>query len=196
VDDNKKDQIRKAALVVFARRGFHETTVAEIAQEAGIAKGTIYLYYPSKEEILIAIFRRYTDAMVDLGDGLLNSALSVPDILAVFVRKQIDLFREEPDLVRILSRRSLLALRDGNERMVEFQRDLLDRIAKLLERGKRLGKVRPLHTRIAACAMLALQETLPLYMTVYGDNLSKDALSGVTQELAQFMWASIQKEPA
>ncbi|MDD5263910.1 MAG: helix-turn-helix domain containing protein, partial [Candidatus Bipolaricaulis sp.] len=47
VDDSKKDQIRKAALAVFARRGFHETTVAEIAREAGIAKGTIYLYYAS-----------------------------------------------------------------------------------------------------------------------------------------------------
>ena len=196
MDDSKKEQIRKAALAVFARRGFHETTVAEIAEEAGIAKGTIYLYYPSKEEILIAIFRRYTDAMVNLGDGLLDSALSVPEILAVFVKKQIDLLREEPDLVQVLSRRSLLALRDGDERMVEFQRDLLDRIAKLLERGKKLGKVRALHTQIAACAMLAMQEALPLYLNVYGGNLSEDALSGVTHELAQFMWASIEKEPA
>jgi len=196
VDDNKREQIRKAALAVFSRRGFHETTVAEIAEEAGIAKGTIYLYYPSKEEILIAIFRRYTDGMLDLVDGLLDSALTVHEILAVFVRKQIDLFREEPDLVRILSRRSLLALRDGNERMIGFQRYLLDRIAKLLERGKKLGEVRPFDLRVAACAMLALQETLPLYLTVYGDSLPKDALPRVTRELAQFMWASIQREPA
>ncbi len=196
MDDNKREQIRKAALAVFSRRGFHETTVAEIAEEAGIAKGTIYLYYPSKEEILIAIFRRYTDGMLDLVDGLLDSALTVHEILAVFVRKQIDLFREEPDLVRILSRRSLLALRDGNERMIGFQRYLLDRIAKLLERGKKLGEVRPFDLRVAACAMLALQETLPLYLTVYGDSLPKDALPRVTRELAQFMWASIQREPA
>ncbi len=196
LDDNKKDQIRKAALAVFARRGFHGTTVAEIAQEAGIAKGTIYLYYASKEEILIAVFRRYIDGMLDFVDGLLDSALSVPDILGAFVKKQIDMFREEPDLMRVLSRRSLLALSDGDERMLDFQRYLLDRIATLLKRGKILGEMRVLDVRIAACAMLALQEALPLYLTVYAEDLPKDALGRVTRELAQFMWASVRKEPA
>jgi len=196
MDDTKKEQIRRAALAVFSRRGFHGTTVAEIAEEAGIAKGTIYLYYPSKEEILIGILRRYTDGMLDFVDGLIDSALSVPDILAAFVRKQTELMRDEPDLIGILSRRSLQALRDGDERMLEFNRYLIDRIAKLLERGRRIGEVRPFDVRIAACAMLALQETLPLYLTVYADSLPKDALTRVTQQLAQFMWASIRKEPA
>lgn len=196
MDDTKKEQIRRAALAVFARRGFHGTTVEDIAQEAGIAKGTIYLYYTSKQEILIAIFRRYIDAMLDFVDGLLDSALSVSEILAEFVKRQIDMIREEPDLMRVLSRRSLLALSDGDERMLEFQRYLLDRIATLLERGKKLGEMRALDVRIASCAMLALQETLPLYLTVYADSLPKDALPRVTQQLAQFMWASIQKEPA
>ena len=196
MDDTKKEQIRRAALAVFARRGFHGTTVEDIAQEAGIAKGTIYLYYTSKQEILIAIFRRYIDAMLDFVDGLLDSALSVSEIFAEFVKRQIDMIREEPDLMRVLSRRSLLALSDGDERMLEFQRYLLDRIATLLERGKKLGEMRALDVRIASCAMLALQETLPLYLTVYADSLPKDALPRVTQQLAQFMWASIQKEPA
>lgn len=196
MDDTKKEQIRRAALAVFARRGFHGTTVEDIAQEAGIAKGTIYLYYTSKQEILIAIFRRYIDAMLDFVDGLLDSALSVSEILAEFVKRQIDMIREEPDLMRVLSRRSLLALSDGDERMLEFQRYLLDRIATLLERGKKLGEMRALDVRIASCAMLALQETLPLYLTVYADSLPKDALPRVTQQLAQFMWASIRKEPA
>jgi AcrR family transcriptional regulator len=196
MDDTKKEQIRRAALAVFAQRGFHGTTVDDIAQEAGIAKGTIYLYYASKEEILIAIFRRYIDAMLDFVDGLLDSALSVSEILAEFVKRQIDMIREEPDLMRVLSRRSLLALSDGDERMLEFQRYLLDRIATLLDRGKKLGEMRALDVRIASCAMLALQETLPLYLTVYADSLPKDALSRVTQQLAQFMWASIRKEPA
>jgi AcrR family transcriptional regulator len=196
MDDTKKEQIRRAALAVFARRGFHGTTVEDIAQEAGIAKGTVYLYYASKQEILIAIFRRYIDGMLDFVDGLLDSALSVSEILAEFVKRQIDIIREEPDLMRVLSRRSLLALSDGDERMLEFQRYLLDRIATLLERGKKLGEMRALDVRIASCAMLALQETLPLYLTVYADSLPKDALSRVTQQLAQFMWASIRKEPA
>ena len=98
--------------------------------------------------------------------------------------------------MRVLSRRSLLALSDGDERMVEFQRYLLDRITTLLERGKILGEMRTLDVRIAACAMLAVQEALPLYLTTYANDLPKDALNRVTQQLAQFMWASVRKEPA
>lgn len=80
--------------------------------------------------------------------------------------------------------------------MLEFNRYLIERIAKLLERGRKIGEVRPFDVRIASCAMLALQETLPLYLTVYGEDLPKDALSRVTQQLAEFMWAGIRKETA
>ncbi len=194
MDESKQEQIREAALAVFARRGFHETTVAEIAREAGVAKGTIYLYYPSKEEVLIDIFRRYTDGMLDFVDGLMDSALSVPDILSAFVKKQIDLFREEPNLVRVLSRRSLHGLNQGNERMLEFHRYLIDRIVKLLERGRKIGEVRAFDARVTACALVALQETLPIYLTTYAGDLPKDALDRVTRQLAQFMWAGIRKE--
>ena len=196
MEPDKKEQIRKAALAVFARRGFHATTVAEIATEARVAKGTVYLYYASKEEMLIATFRRYIDKMLDLGDSLVDSALSLPEILTTFVKNQIELFREEPDLISVLSRRPLLAVSQGSERMLEFQRYLLDRIVALLERARKLGQVRTFDAQIAACALLALQETLPLYLSVYADTLPKDALPRVSRELAQFMWAGIQKESA
>lgn len=194
---DRAEQIRKAALSVFARRGFHEATVSEVASEAGIAKGTIYLYFSSKEEILIAILRRYIDGMLDFVDGLLDSSLSVPEILGAFVRRQTELLRDEPDLVRVLSRRSIQALSDGDERLFAFHRYLLERIGRLLERGKAIGEVRSFDVQIGACAMVALQETLPLYLTMYEASPSQeDALARVTQELAQFMWASIRKEPA
>ncbi|MEW5825723.1 MAG: TetR/AcrR family transcriptional regulator [Candidatus Bipolaricaulota bacterium] len=192
--EEKRDQIHRAALRVFAQRGFHDTTVADIAQEAGIAKGTVYLYYESKDEILIDVFRRYTDAMLDAVDKLLDSALPVPEVLEAFVALQIDLFRKEPDLVQVLSRRSLQALSDGDERMRSFHRYLLDRIARLLDRGTLLNEVRAFDPRVGACVLLAMQETLPLYMSVYGAEASSDTLARVTRELAQFMWCSLRKE--
>src|SRR5215472_9073127 len=53
--DRRRAQILAAASRVFARKGFHRTTVREIAQEAGIADGTIYLYFASKHELLLAL---------------------------------------------------------------------------------------------------------------------------------------------
>ena len=53
--DRRRAQILAAASRVFARQGFHRTTVREIAREAGIADGTIYLYFASKQELLLAL---------------------------------------------------------------------------------------------------------------------------------------------
>ena len=51
--DRRRAQILAAASRVFARQGFHRTTVRQVASEAGIADGTIYLYFDSKQELLL-----------------------------------------------------------------------------------------------------------------------------------------------
>lgn len=53
--DRRRAQILAAATRVFSRRGFQRTTVREVAREAGIADGTIYLYFANKEELLLAL---------------------------------------------------------------------------------------------------------------------------------------------
>jgi AcrR family transcriptional regulator len=56
--DRRREQILAAASRVFARQGFHRSTVRQVAQEAGIADGTIYLYFRSKRELLLALLGR------------------------------------------------------------------------------------------------------------------------------------------
>jgi AcrR family transcriptional regulator len=53
--DRRREQILAAASKVFARNGFHRSTVRQVAQEAGVADGTIYLYFRSKRELLLAL---------------------------------------------------------------------------------------------------------------------------------------------
>lgn len=52
----RRGQILRAALDVFGRKGFHGATIREIAAAAGLAEGTIYLYFPSKQEVLKGVF--------------------------------------------------------------------------------------------------------------------------------------------
>src|SRR5438093_1372079 len=56
-DPEKPQQIIEAAIRVFARTGYYSSRVSDIAREAGIASGTIYLYFKTKEEILVTLFR-------------------------------------------------------------------------------------------------------------------------------------------
>jgi TetR/AcrR family transcriptional repressor of uid operon len=73
----RRDQILAAALACFARSGFHASTMAEVAEEATVSKGTPYLYFPSKEALYTALYEewhcaldeRIETAIADLADG-------------------------------------------------------------------------------------------------------------------------------
>lgn len=61
----KRDLIIDAAVEVFAERGFHQARVSDIAGNAGVADGTIYLYFKNKEDLLLSIFEEKMDVVLD-----------------------------------------------------------------------------------------------------------------------------------
>jgi TetR/AcrR family transcriptional regulator, fatty acid metabolism regulator protein len=63
-DQDKHHQIIEAAVRVFARNGYYNSRVSDIAREAGIASGTIYLYFKTKDQILVTLFREKMAAWV------------------------------------------------------------------------------------------------------------------------------------
>ena len=57
MDDNKREKILLAAQELFSEKGFHETTVEEIARQANVAKGTVYIYFDSKEQLFKEVIK-------------------------------------------------------------------------------------------------------------------------------------------
>src|SRR5712672_3440146 len=70
---DKREAILRAAISVFARNGYFNSKVADIAREAGVADGTVYLYFKSKEEILHSIFNRGMEEAIADGRKRLES---------------------------------------------------------------------------------------------------------------------------
>lgn len=71
-NNGKYDQILKAAIKVFAKNGYFNSKVADIARAAGVADGTVYLYFKNKDDILVSIFMTVMDDVI----GSLKQALS------------------------------------------------------------------------------------------------------------------------
>src|SRR5216110_1264927 len=78
-DSAKPQQIVDAAIRVFARNGYYNSRVSDIAREAGIASGTIYLYFRTKDEILVTLFR---EKMAQWVSGLRKDIAAERDPLA------------------------------------------------------------------------------------------------------------------
>ncbi len=70
---DKREAILRAAIRVFARNGYFNSKVSDIAREAGVADGTVYLYYKSKEDILHSIFDRTMEEAISEGRRQLES---------------------------------------------------------------------------------------------------------------------------
>src|SRR3954454_4357294 len=137
-----RDELLAAALEVFARRGYRDAGVDEIAAEAGYSKGALYWHFSGKEELLMALLEEHIDAPLRERIALLASAPPERDMSLEATRqfaRQIDGQREE----MLLERESWsLAIRDPDlrTRYAERQRELRDRLAAALEaRARHLG---------------------------------------------------------
>ena len=98
----RRSEILGAATRVFARKGYHATRVADIAREAGVAQGTVYLYFGSRDQILIAAFGAFAEGMsagVGEASGADGPAL---DRLRSVVRAVLSSMETEPELSKVM----------------------------------------------------------------------------------------------
>jgi TetR/AcrR family transcriptional regulator, fatty acid metabolism regulator protein len=96
-DGNKKERIMDAAVVEIAHRGYHQTTVARIAKRAGVADGTIYLYFKNKEEILFSLFDRAMGRFINEGRTLLEEPGSATEKMRRIIDLHLTLVGEDRD---------------------------------------------------------------------------------------------------
>src|SRR4029077_8382820 len=94
---DKRDRILQAAVKVFARNGFHATRVSEIAKAAGVADGTIYLYFKSKEELLISLFEDRVERLLAFMREELPKHETAPEKLRLLIEMQLGLLEGERD---------------------------------------------------------------------------------------------------
>ena len=144
--EQKRRLIMKAALKIFSRKGYSPTALDEIAQEAGIAKGTLYLYFKDKEDLICSTLMFVLD---DLKHRMLQD---IPqDLSSVETLKRIALFMfqyfaENDDFhniyLTILNYNRVSNYTSLFERMLARKRELYDWEYQLVEDAKKQGHIR------------------------------------------------------
>src|SRR3954465_9363078 len=108
--NDKRGRIMDAAIKVFAERGFHTATVAEIARAAGVADGTIYLYFKSKDELLLSIFDESMAELRERARAAANGVSSSLEALREVCLVHMNAVEENPALAAVL----IVELRQSN----------------------------------------------------------------------------------
>jgi TetR/AcrR family fatty acid metabolism transcriptional regulator len=157
---DRRSELVEAAVRVFARKGFHQSRVGDIAEEAGVAHGLLYHYFRSKDEVLETIFRETWTQLVADTQRIELAGVPLREQLRRFARIYLGSWLVTPELVRVLVREVARSPEVGDR--VDEIRGLFQALQRIIEAGRDRGEVRSdVDAQVAAWAVYgALEEIL------------------------------------
>ena len=140
--NNKYHQILEAAVKVFARQGFHQSTVAQIAKEAGVADGTIYLYFKNKNDILVQFFSFRAKQVFESFREEVDRAQNSLDKLRNLIHRHLAEFQRDRDGAIVYQVETHQNSRLAEAQIKEMSQMYRDIISEIVEQGQQEGTIR------------------------------------------------------
>lgn len=156
--DARPQELLAAALDHFVERGFAATRLDDVARAAGVSKGTLYLYFCSKEELFKAVVRESVIPMIGEAEGMIGQFTGTS---AELLRLLMTTWWDRIGNTKLSGLTKLMIAEAGNfpELARFYQEEVIDRgdklITAMLERGMARGEVRPLDLEIAPRILIA-----------------------------------------
>ncbi len=174
--ESRRRAILQAARRTFAESGFHRTHVSDIIEAAGIARGTFYLYFESKNAIFLELL---DELMAELKQSIVGvdteeGAPPVHEQLVGTVRRILGTVVENQALTRILVREAVGLGDDVDARLKAFYDNLLLYIREALEKGQRMGILRELDTELASLCVVGTIKQLMEQLVMDDGELGRD----------------------
>jgi len=141
-ENDKYQRILEAAIKVFAEQGFFQSTIAQIAKEAGVADGTIYLYFKNKDDILVQFFNYKAKQVFDGFREEVNRAENAVDKLRNLVRRHLAEFQRDRNMAILYQFETHQSSRLAEEQIKEMSNMYLDIVAEIMEQGQQEGLIR------------------------------------------------------
>ena len=154
--DKRHAQICDAAIKLFSKKGFHRTSVREIAETCGLGIGTLYSYIKTKEDILCLVYRRILETfearMLAATQGIQDPRLQLKAALEATLK----IYDECEDVVVLLYQESHALGRQGLQALFEVDRTYVGVFREILERGNRAGHFAVKEPHLLAVCLLFL----------------------------------------
>ena len=160
---DKRDRILKAAVKVFAKNGFYATRVSEIAKAAGVADGTIYLYFKNKDDVLITIFEDGIQQLLAILREVAAAEEPFEARIKRIIELQLGLLEDQRDLAEVIT----VNLRQSSTLLKQYAAPLfmeyIDVIAGLIREGQKQGAFRKdVNARVAARSLFGALDAILL----------------------------------
>lgn len=133
---DKHRKIIRAATKVFAKKGFFNARISDIAKEAKVADGTIYLYFKNKFDILISVFEQEVGKLTAQVTGLIEQESDPKVKLQIFISKHLEEMKKNRNLAEVIH----IELRQTNKLVRDYRKNsfssYLNIVSTIIEEGK------------------------------------------------------------
>ncbi len=140
--NGKYHQILRAAMKVFADLGYHQATIAQIAREAGVADGTIYLYFKNKADIIAQIFSIKTRQVFEKFKKAVDEGNSAKDKLSRLVHRHLYEFQKDRDMAVLFQREALLGRTINPDYVHDISIMYMEILNEIIHAGYKEGSIR------------------------------------------------------
>jgi AcrR family transcriptional regulator len=161
--EKRRCAILQAARAVFARQGYASTVVDDIAAQAGIAKGTLYLYFPSKEQIYLAALLEEARQLDAESRAAMSAAPTWREKLGAYMQVRLNYFESHQDFLRIYMSEFRGMFMQGKMIDAEFMNLLQQgeaQLAQVFAAAIARGDIRPVDPELAAATVSDLSRGL------------------------------------
>jgi AcrR family transcriptional regulator len=153
----RREVILEEARKIFAQKGLHETTLDEIAERCELAKGTLYGYFESKEDLFFSVLEEAIRNVERVITQAAGSGQPPPEKISDMVKTMMVLFDENVDLMQLMTRNQPgVIMSKMRGRMMSHFRNLLGLVSGVIRDGVEQGFFRPTDTDRAAAAFFNL----------------------------------------
>jgi TetR/AcrR family fatty acid metabolism transcriptional regulator len=140
--NDKYHRILEAAVKVFAEQGFFQSTVSQIAKEAGVADGTIYLYFKNKEDILVQFYSYKARQVFALFREEVDGADTAVEKLRKLIHRHLEEFQNDKNMAMVYRAETHKNSRLVEEQIKEMSKMYHDIVSEIVELGQEEGVMR------------------------------------------------------
>lgn len=140
--NGKYHLILEAAIKVFAEQGFHQATISQIAREAGVADGTIYLYFKNKEDILVNFFGYKTRQVFSRFREEVDKADNARDKMRLLIKRHLEEFQRDRNMAVLYQTETHRFSRLCETQIREMSKLYMDLVSEIVETGQDEGLMR------------------------------------------------------
>lgn len=190
----KSSLVREAATRVISQQGYFQTSIQEIAKEAGISVGTIYNYFENKQEILLNIFSKEFEDRKEFYEELSHQDIPLVEGIQAILDRHFSQLESHKELLRVIVQERFKPGSKLGKQLNQQYREVIRYVENLVRGALENGQIRSCEPKVVAMALFGAVESIVAYGVLLDEGEQEELFARAPEELANFFWRGLKKE--